>query len=212
VDHKRIGEGDTGPNTGGMGTISPAPQMTPSLEAEIMQRIIRPTLEVLKKRGIAFRGFLFAGLMLTKDGPKLLEYNVRLGDPETQALLPRITSDLAALMYAAASGNLSGMHVEASDDYSVCIVMAAQGYPGTYARGTLIKGVEEATKRYVSVIHAGTKKKDGLLYADGGRVLGLNATAATLNEALQKAYEGVVCIDWAEGYYRRDIGHRFVGK
>jgi phosphoribosylamine--glycine ligase len=211
VDHKRVGEGDTGLNTGGMGTLSPAPQMTKKLESEIMDRIILPTMRAMGERGTPFSGILFAGIMLTEAGPQLLEYNVRFGDPETQSLLMRLESDLPTLLLAAANGNLQDQQVHSSDDHAVCIVMASAGYPGAYKKGTVIKGTKAATDLGCMVIHAGTTQSEsGALLAMGGRVLGICAKAPQLTMALNKAYQGVTAIDWPEGYYRRDIGKKFL--
>ena len=209
VDHKRIGEGDTGANTGGMGTISPAPQMSVALEQQIMQQIITPTLQWMQSKGTPFSGFLFAGIMLTATGPQLLEYNVRLGDPETQAMLPRLESDFLELCYAAATGSLQQQQIMLSADNAVCIVVAAAGYPGNYVKNTSIKGLE-AVSQQCTIIHAGTALINGELQAVGGRVLGICAQAASLPLALDKAYQGLSKIDWPEGYFRKDIGWRFL--
>jgi phosphoribosylamine--glycine ligase len=209
-DHKRVGEGDTGPNTGGMGAYSPPPVLTPALEAEAMERIIRPALAELRRRGTPFRGVLFAGLMLTAGGPKLLEFNVRFGDPECQALLPRLRSDLLPGLLAACDGQLRHFDLRWSAEHSLVVVMAARGYPGTPLRGTEIRGVERAAAvAGVQVFHAGTARRpDGALVAEGGRVLNIAATGATLAEARDAAYRAVDALDWPEGFCRRDIGAR----
>jgi len=212
-DHKAVGEGDTGPNTGGMGTYAPAPIMTQPLRAEIMERIILPTVKAMKKEGAPFTGVLFAGLMITKDGPKVIEYNVRFGDPETQVLMARLDEDLASLLYQAASGKLPARPVKFRPEAALCVVMAAKGYPGEYKKGTEIKGVEAAQSLPdTDVFHAGTMLSDGRLLANGGRVLGVTARGKTVAEAQRKAYEAVDAIDWPEGFCRRDIGWRAVAR
>lgn len=208
-DHKRVGEGDTGPNTGGMGTYSPAPIMTPELEQIIMEQFIQPTIDGMAQEDRAFKGVLFAGFMITESGPKLLEYNVRFGDPETQSLMVRLESDLPELMLAAANGELAGKTVQLSSQAALCVVLAANGYPGAYQKGTEIKNLSRAESEQVIIFHAGTKKgKQGKILASGGRVLGVTAKAATVKEAQQKAYQAVDTIDWSDGFCRRDIGWR----
>jgi len=210
-DHKAVGEGDTGPNTGGMGAYSPAPVATPELEAQIMEEVIRPTVEGMAADGMPFRGVLFAGLMVTKDGPKLLEFNVRFGDPECQVLMMRLKSDLVTALVAACDGVLEHFDLRWHDDAALVVVMAAKGYPGSYAKGTEIGdlGVAEADKA-VTVFHAGTAEKDGKLLATGGRVLGVTAIGDTVAQAQDRAYAAVDRIDWPEGFCRRDIGWRAV--
>lgn len=208
-DHKRVGDGDTGPNTGGMGTYSPAPVMTRALCDEVMKTIIQPTVDGLKKDGIEFQGIFFAGLMLTKSGPKLLEYNTRFGDPETQVLMPRLKSDLVELMLAVATGTLAGKTVEFVDDAAVCVVMAANGYPGAYEKGTRIRALDKAGNLADTIIfHAGTQAKDGAILATGGRVLGVTATGSSIKDAQAKAYRAVDTIEWPQGFCRRDIAWR----
>lgn len=208
-DHKAVGEGDTGPNTGGMGTYSPAPVMTEALHKQVMETIINPSIEGLRKDGCPFTGVLFAGLMITKDGPKLLEYNVRFGDPETQVLMARLESDLFPLLLATAKGTLNEYTVTMSDKAALCVVMAANGYPGSYEKGSHIHKLEEAeADEAVTVFHAGTRYEDGHCLATGGRVLGVTATGNTVKEAKDKAYEAVDVIDWQGGFCRRDIGWR----
>jgi phosphoribosylamine--glycine ligase len=209
-DHKRAGDGDTGPNTGGMGAYSPPPAFTDALRDEVMDRIIRPTLAEMAKRGTPFRGVLFAGLMLTADGPKLIEYNVRFGDPECQALMLRLRSDLLSALLAACDGELSRFDLRWEPLHSIVVVMAARGYPGSYRKGTEIRGLDAAARvPGVQVFHAGTARRtDGSLRAVGGRVLGIAATGATLREARDAAYEAVASIDWDEGFCRSDIGYR----
>ena len=212
-DHKRVGDGDTGPNTGGMGAYSPAPAFTPALEQEVMERCIQPVLAELARRGAPFRGVLFAGLMLTAEGPKLLEFNVRFGDPECQALMLRLQSDLLPALLAAARGDLSGLALRWSPEPSLLVVVAAEGYPATPRTGTRIGGLETAAAiPDVQVFHAGTKAGEGgAVLAAGGRVLGVGARAATLREARDAAYRAVDALDWPEGFCRRDIGWRALG-
>ena len=212
-DHKRVGEGDSGPNTGGMGAYSPPPAFTPALEAEVMARIIRPTLAEMARRGTPFRGMLFAGLMLTADGPKLIEFNVRFGDPECQAMLPRLRSDLLPALLAACDGELGAFALRWSDAASLVVVMAARGYPAAPETGSAIAGVEEAAAvPGVQVFYAGTRRDaDGTLRAAGGRVLNIAATGRTLREAQAAAYRAVDLIRWPEGFCRRDIGWRALG-
>ena len=211
-DHKRVGNGDTGPNTGGMGAYSPAPVMTPDLVARTMTEIIKPTVAAMAKRGSPFKGVLFAGLMLTKDGPKLIEYNARFGDPETQVLMVRLKSDLLELLLATADGTLDRQTAQWSDDVALTVVMAAEGYPGTPKKGTEIRGVDAANGgKHVQVFHAGTKlDSNGRLLADGGRVLNVTALGATVGEAQKRAYEAVAKIDWPGGFCRSDIGWRAI--
>jgi len=207
-DHKRAYDGDLGPNTGGMGAYSPAPVMNATLSNIVMQTIIRPTVEAMKKEGCPFAGVLFAGLMLTKAGPKLLEYNARFGDPETQVLMMRFDGDLYQTLFAAATGRLD-KPMALSPRAAVCVVMAANGYPGLYEKGTVIKELERAGKiGGVKIFHAGTQKKDGQWVATGGRVLGVTAPGATIAEAQKTAYRAIDAIDWPQGFYRRDIGWR----
>jgi phosphoribosylamine---glycine ligase len=209
-DHKRVGDGDTGPNTGGMGAYSPPPMLSPQLEQTAMERIIRPALGEMARRGTPFRGVLFAGLMLGTDGPRLVEFNVRFGDPECQALVLRLKSDLLAALLAAREGELGNFDLRWHDAASVALVMAARGYPEAAQRGSVIRGLERAAAvPGVTIFHAGTERgADGTLRAAGGRVLSVCATAPTLAEAREAAYAGVAAIDWPEGYCRRDIGLR----
>ena len=208
-DHKRVGDGDTGPNTGGMGAYSPAPIFTAELEAEVMARIIEPTLAGMAEMGCPFTGVLYAGLMLTADGPKLIEYNVRFGDPECQVLMMRLASDLVPILLAAAHGDLSGIEAQWSDDAAMTVVMCAPGYPGTPEKGSVIAGIEAAESvAGVKVFHAGTAERDGRLVAQGGRVLNVTATGQDIGQARQRCYEAVGRIDWPEGFCRSDIGWR----
>ena len=211
-DHKRVGEGDTGPNTGGMGAYSPAPVFTPELADQVMADIIQPTVDGMRAEGMPFQGVLFAGLMLTDEGPKLVEYNARFGDPETQVLMRRLRSDLFPLLLASANGSLAKTaSPKWSPDPVVNVVMAARGYPGSYEKGSVIEGVAEADARDgVVVFHAGTRtgRNCGRLKANGGRVLSVTASASTLRAAVDRAYAAVDAIDWPEGFVRRDIAHR----
>ena len=211
-DHKAVGEGDTGPNTGGMGAYSPAPALTPALEAEIMERIIMPTVDGMAAEGTPFSGVLYAGLMLTDDGPKLLEYNVRFGDPECQVLMVRLRSDILPALAAACDGVLDTFDLRWADEAALTVVMATDGYPGSYAKGSEIRGLEAIGRDDAIVFHAGTAMEDGRLVANGGRVLNITASGATIGEAQAKAYEAVGRIDWPEGFCRRDIGWRAVGR
>jgi phosphoribosylamine---glycine ligase len=209
-DHKRVGEGDTGPNTGGMGAYSPPPCFTPALEHEVMERMIRPTLAEMARRGTPFRGVLFAGLMLTREGPKLLEYNVRFGDPECQVLMLRLQSDLLPALVAACDGALDRFALRWWPEAAIVVVMAARGYPGEPASGGVIEGLERAAQLPgVQVFQAGTaRREDGALVAAGGRVLGVAASAPSLAEARAAAYAAVDALDFPDGFCRRDIGHR----
>lgn len=206
-DHKRVGENDSGPNTGGMGTYAPSPFIDNKMEAEIIEKIIKPTIRGLDRAGAPFKGILFAGLMIGKKGIKLLEFNARFGDPETQVILPRIKSDFVALIEAAIDGNIDKFHIKFDEEKKlVCVVMCANGYPENYEKGTEIKGLEEAKKiPGVKILHAGTIKKDGKILANGGRVLNIIAEADSFKSARSKAYEAVDLIDWKEGFVRRDI-------
>ncbi|NKC33016.1 phosphoribosylamine--glycine ligase [Falsiroseomonas selenitidurans] len=209
-DHKRVGEGDTGPNTGGMGAYSPAPAFTDALRDEVMNRFIRPTLAELARRGTPFRGVLFAGLMLTAAGPKLIEYNVRFGDPECETLLPLLRSDLLPVLAAAATGSLAGVTLDWAAAHSLVVILAAEGYPGTPRRGTAIRGLEAAAAiPGARLFHAGTgRDAAGTIRAQGGRVLAVQAQGETLAAARDAAYAAVAAIDWPEGFCRRDIGWR----
>jgi phosphoribosylamine---glycine ligase len=207
-DHKRVGEGDTGPNTGGMGAYSPAPVLTAELEAQVMATIIQPTVEMMALKNMPYSGVLFAGLMLTDQGPKLIEYNCRFGDPECQVLMMRYTGDLAALMLAVAEGKLSGADAPAfADQAALTVVMAANGYPATPEKGGTIHIGDLGDAK---LFHAGTAEKDGQLIATGGRVLNVTASGNNVTEAQCKAYAAVDQIDFASGFCRRDIGWREV--
>lgn len=205
-DHKRAYDGDHGPNTGGMGAYSPSPKATPAVEQAILETIIAPTLKALKEKGIRYRGFLFAGLMLTDTGPKLIEYNARLGDPETEVLLPRLESDLVDLLHAAATMGLAGKKALFKDTHALTVIYASQGYPGSYTSGTPIAALP-ADSPDVRVYHAGTSRDaKGQLIATGGRVLAVTGVGRTLIAAHAAAYGAVNQVRWENGFYRRDIG------
>jgi len=208
-DHKRAYDGDEGPNTGGMGAYSPAPIMTPQLIARTMDEIVLPTVAAMRARGTPFKGVLYAGLMIKDGAPKLIEYNVRFGDPEAQVLMMRLESDLLPALLAVANGDLSGVTLDWHDEAALCVVMAAKGYPGAYEKGTEIKGLDEAgADPDVQVFHAGTRRDGTRLLADGGRVLGVTARGKDIAEAKRRAYRAVDKIDWPGGFCRRDIGWR----
>lgn len=208
-DHKRVGDGDTGPNTGGMGAYSPARVMTPALLDQAMDRIVDPTLKAMADAGTPFSGVLYAGLMLTEQGPKLIEYNVRFGDPECQALMMRLADDLLDVMLACAEGRLAS-HADPhfSDEVALTVVMAARGYPGTPETGGSIGGIEAAERTGAKVFQAGTRRNDGRLVAAGGRVLNVTATGQTVRGAQAAAYRAVAAIDFPSGFHRVDIGWR----
>ncbi|HEY0967003.1 MAG TPA: phosphoribosylamine--glycine ligase [Opitutaceae bacterium] len=207
-DHKRIGDGDTGPNTGGMGTYSPASIVTPDLLTRIDREIVRPSVEAIAAEGIDFRGTLFIGIMLTPTGPSVIEYNARFGDPETQVVLPRLETDLLALLWAAAIGQLSGFTLKVRPEHSLCVVIAARGYPDQFAKGDPIT-IPAALPTGVTVYHAGTARdSQGRVVTAGGRVLGVTAMAPTLREAADQAYAACDQIDCTSKYFRRDIGAR----
>ncbi len=209
-DHKRVGEGDTGPNTGGMGAYSPAPVLTAELQERAMDEIVRPTARAMADAGTPFSGVLYAGLMLTADGPKLIEYNVRFGDPECEAIMPLIDGDFAELLHAVATGRLGEIDPpELLPKHSMTVILAARGYPGTPASGGLIREIEAAEQvEGVTVFHAGTALSDAGLVAKGGRVLAVTAVADSFANARARAYRAVDQIDFADGFHRRDIGWR----
>ena len=208
-DHKRVGEGDVGPNTGGMGAYSPAPVMTDEMSARVMAQIIAPTLKGMSARGAPYKGVLFAGLMLTTDGPKLIEYNARFGDPETQVMLPRLEEDLLPLLMQCATGALRSEPVALSPRTALTVVYAAPGYPENPLKGSVIRHIERAESMdHVIVFHAGTKQLGGDLVANGGRVLNVTGLGDTVRQARDRAYAGLDAIDWPEGFCRRDIGWR----
>jgi len=208
-DHKRVGNGDTGPNTGGMGAYSPAPIFDEAMQRRVMAEIIEPTLAGMAEMGCPFTGVLYAGLMVTAEGPKLIEYNVRFGDPECQVLMPRLTSDLLPLLKAAADGDLSGMDAHWTDKTALTVVMCAPGYPERPQKGSVIGGLGKAASMdEVLVFHAGTARRGADLIANGGRVLNVTALGNSVREAQARAYEAVAAIDWPEGFCRSDIGWR----
>jgi len=212
-DHKRVGEGDQGPNTGGMGAYSPAPVMSEALTDEVMARIIGPTVEAMAAAGTPYKGVLYAGLMITAEGPKLIEYNVRFGDPECQVLMMRLKDDIVALMLASVDGTLDKMSVRWWPEAALTVVMAAKGYPGAVVKGSEIKGLDEAAALDgVEIFHAGTKSDNGRILANGGRVLNVTALGTTVAEAATRAYAAVDLIDWPEGFCRRDIGWRAIAR
>ena len=208
-DHKAAGEGDTGPNTGGMGAYSPAPVFTEALREQVYRTILLPTVRAMEREGAPYRGVLYAGLMLTGAGPRVLEFNARMGDPETQPLMMRLDCDLVPLLEACIDGTLDRRTLSWKPDAAVCVVMAAGGYPGAYERGHPISGLEAARQiEGVQVFHAGTKRDDGRILTNGGRVLGVTALAPSVPLAVERAYQAVERISWEGVYYRRDIGHQ----
>jgi phosphoribosylamine--glycine ligase len=212
-DHKRVGDGDTGPNTGGMGAYSPAPVMTPQMIRRTMDEIIRPTVAGMAKRGTPFKGVLFLGVMITEDGPKLYEYNVRFGDPECQVLMLRLRSDLLAALLATADGVLGSFDLRWSDEVALTVVMASKGYPGDYAKGSEIRGLDAARSiEGVEIFHAGTTRDGSRLIATGGRVLNITARGRSVAEAQARAYQAIAKIDWPGGFCRKDIGWRAIAR
>ena len=212
-DHKAVGEGDTGPNTGGMGAYSPAPVMTPEMSARVMREIVEPSLRGMAEAGAPFTGVLFAGLMITEDGPKLIEYNVRFGDPECQVLMMRLDADLLALLAAAADGRLADVSASWRDEAALAVVMATNGYPGRTDKGSVIGGIDAAgAAEGVEIFHAGTALDGDRLIAAGGRVLNVTALGASVTAARDAAYAAVDKIDWPGGFCRRDIGWRAVAR
>ncbi len=210
-DHKAVGEGDTGPNTGGMGAYSPTPSLTEALEAQVMETIIMPTVLGMAADGCPYTGVLYAGLMLTEKGPELLEYNVRFGDPECQVLMMRLRSDIVPALVAACDGMLESFDLRWTDDAALTVVLAANGYPGSYAKGTEIKNLDAAAQTGAMVFHAGTTAEGDTIRANGGRVLNVTAYAPSISEAQSRAYTAVDAIDWPDGFCRRDIGWRAIG-
>jgi phosphoribosylamine---glycine ligase len=212
-DHKRAFDGDRGPNTGGMGAYSPAPAMTPQLEKRALDEIVMPTLRAMAAMGAPYKGVLYAGLMITDTGPKLIEYNVRFGDPECQVLMLRLMSDLVPALMAARDGVLKNFALRWYPDAALAVVMAAKGYPESYAKGTVIGGLDDAEKiETVEVFHAGTRRDNGRILANGGRVLDVCALGKTVGEAQARAYAAIDRIVWPEGFCRRDIGFRAVAR
>jgi len=212
-DHKRVFDGDRGPNTGGMGAYSPVPALTPALSDEIMRRIIRPTVAAMQAEGRPFKGVLYAGIMLTAEGPQIYEYNVRFGDPECQVLMARLQSDLLPALLAARDGVLDRFELRWRPEAALCVVMAAQGYPGAYGKGSAIGNLAAAgALPGVVIFHAGTVAEPGRILANGGRVLGVTATGRNIAEAQARAYAAVDRIHWPEGFCRRDIGWRAIAR
>jgi phosphoribosylamine--glycine ligase len=212
-DHKRAFDGDRGPNTGGMGAYSPAPVMSAEMTRRVMDQIVLPTVRAMQARGAPYKGVLYAGVMITAEGPKLIEYNVRFGDPECQVLMLRLMSDLVPALLACCDGMLKSFDLRWWPDAALTVVMAAEGYPGSYAKGSPIEGLDEAAAvEGVEIFHAGTRAKDGRILADGGRVLNVCALGKTVSEAQQRAYQAVDRIRWDGGFCRRDIGYRAVAR
>jgi phosphoribosylamine--glycine ligase len=210
-DHKCALDGDRGPNTGGMGAYSPAPNIDAAMSARVMTEIVAPTMRAMKAMGSPYKGVLYAGLMITREGPKLIEYNARFGDPETQVLMLRLMSDLVPALLASRDGMLKSFDLRWFDDPALTVVMAAKGYPGHYTRGSVIEGLDAAAAiEGVEIFHAGTKADGGRILADGGRVLNVSAIGKTVREAQARVYEAIAHIHWPEGFYRRDIGWRAV--
>ena len=207
-DHKRAFDGDKGPNTGGMGTYAPAPVMTSDMVERATDEILKPVIAAMAKEGRPYAGCLYAGLMITEEGPKVVEFNARFGDPETQVVLPLLVSDLVDIMLACTDGTLGGMEIEWSAASSACVVMASGGYPKAYPKGFPIDGLTKAKAAGTLVFHAGTAEKDGQIVTAGGRVLGVGAKAANVKEAAFAAYKGVSAISFEGAFYRRDIAHR----
>ncbi len=212
-DHKRAHDGDEGPNTGGMGAYSPAPVMTAEIERRALEQIVRPVIAEMARRGTPYRGVLYAGLMIGGSGPRLVEFNVRFGDPEAQVLMLRLDSDLLPALMASAAGRLGEISLAWRPESAISVVMAARGYPGGYAKGTEIRGLDAAAEvEGVTVFHAGTRAEDGRILANGGRVLNVSATGRDLAEARARAYEAVERIDWPDGFCRGDIGWRALAR
>ena len=212
-DHKAVFDGDRGPNTGGMGAYSPAPVVTPAIHDKAMAEVMRRTVDGMAAEGRPYRGVLYAGLMIDGDSVKTLEFNARFGDPECQPLLMRMKSDIVPILLAVASGDLSGVEIEWHDKAAVCVVLAAQGYPGDYPKGDAISGLEQAAQvEDLVVFHAGTKVADGAVVTNGGRVLGVTALGSTVKEAIERAYRGVDLISWAGVQFRRDIGAKAMNR
>ncbi len=210
-DHKRAFTGDKGPNTGGMGAYSPAPVMTDAMCRRVMDEMIHPTLRAMKAKGMPYKGVLYAGVMMTRDGPRLVEYNARFGDPECQVLMLRMKDDIVPALLACADGQLKNFSLRWHDDVAITVIMATRGYPGDYGKGSVIEGLENAAKiDGVEIFHAGTKANDGRITANGGRVLNVCALGKTTSEARDRAYQAVSKIRWPEGFYRSDIGWRAI--
>ncbi|MDX8412247.1 MAG: phosphoribosylamine--glycine ligase [Mariprofundaceae bacterium] len=211
-DHKALLDGDLGPNTGGMGAYSPAPCVTPGVADEILERIARPTIAALKKRDVEFIGLLYVGVMLTGDGVKTLEFNVRFGDPECQPLMSRLKSDLGEALQAAAEGRLEGVSLEWDPRPALCVVVASRGYPGSFEKGQVIGGLDAVEAAGSTVFHAGTSERDGCIVNSGGRVLGVTALGGEVTEAQRIVYNSLKMLDWPGGFYRKDIGYRAIAR
>jgi phosphoribosylamine---glycine ligase len=212
-DHKAVFDGDQGPNTGGMGAYSPAPVLTPAIHDRVMAEVLRRTVDGMAAEGRPYRGVLYAGLMIDGENIKTLEFNARFGDPECQPLLMRMKSDIVPLLLAVAEGDIGGMTIEWRDQAAICVVMAAEGYPGDYRRGDEIRGLDAAAKiDDLIVFHAGTAQQEGKPVTAGGRVLGVTALGATVKEAIDRAYRGVAAITWKGAHYRRDIGGKALNR
>ncbi len=207
-DHKRIFDADQGPNTGGMGAYAPAPVLTKELAEEVGRRVLVPVVEAMAEEGCPYQGCLYAGLILTQDGPKVIEFNARFGDPETQVVLPLLEGDLAEILLACSQGKLDEVEVAWKDAAAVCVVMASWGYPGPYEKGMIISGIEGARQKDGIVFHSGTRSQDGQLLTDGGRVLGVTALAKDIGAAINKAYQAVIEVSFAGMHFRRDIGRK----
>ena len=208
MDYKKVGENDTGPNTGGMGAISPAPDVEKGLLEDVLRSIIMPTIEGMRFEGREFRGVLYAGLMITPDGPKVLEFNVRFGDPETQAVLMRLKSDIVDILMASAEGNLFDVNTQWDEDVSGCVVLASKGYPGAYDKDKPVEGLERAKSMGVEIFHAGCHLRNEAVYTSGGRVLSVCACGATLKKAMKKIYDAIAFIKYDNIYFRNDIGRK----
>lgn len=211
-DHKPIGDGDTGPNTGGMGSYSPAPVVTPQLSSEVFEKVLKPTIAELNKRGIKYKGVLYAGLMITKDGPKVIEFNCRFGDPETQVILPRLKNNLADVCMAVAEERLSEVSLQWRDECAVCVIASSKGYPGDYEKGFEITGLDNIDEKEGVVFHAGTSFKDGKIVTNGGRVLGLTTLGKDIKSTIEKNYELMKKINYDGIYYRSDIGKKAISR
>ena len=212
-DHKRVFDGDKGPNTGGMGAYSPAPVVTPEMNNQILEKILKPTVKALRNRGIIYKGVLYAGLMITAEGPKLIEYNCRFGDPETQVVLPRLKTDFVEVCLAVAKGELKKIKIEWDDRPTACVVMAAHGYPGSYPKGKVIEGLETAAQHPDTfVFHAGTTTENGKIVSNGGRVLCVTGMGDTIEKAIETAYQGIRAINMEGAHYRKDIGWRALNR
>ncbi|HTA76971.1 MAG TPA: phosphoribosylamine--glycine ligase [bacterium] len=212
-DHKRVFDGDQGPNTGGMGAYSPAPVVTPEMSEFILEKILKPTVTALRRRGIIYKGVLYAGLMITAKGPKVIEYNCRFGDPETQVVLPRLKTDFVEICLAVAKGELSKIKIEWDERPTACVVMASHGYPGSYLKGKVIEGLEKAAKLPDTyVFHSGTAEENGKIVSNGGRVLCVTGIGDTIEKAIETAYQGVRAIEMDGVHYRKDIGWRALNR